>query len=342
MNFHFNAINLADFFQKLCKIGFLHQTADLSHEFEILKRFGTGSIIHHAYPQGLHISTSAMQLSQELRYSFALNNIFFEILYVKAGYLEIYNSRTQTMLRVLPGEYLLLQAESFSGWNRMPPHESLHFVTLKMKKNYVEHLAKNDLILPPEALRSAPLLPQKAPIPLQELLEKFFQSPYESLALKRLRLEGLFREVLAEFIFSSITQNAYQQLPEKPPHLNSDDASRLFFARQLIGERMSSPPSINELAKLSCLNTCKLKSGFKALFGCTIYGYLRQLRMEKAKLLLQDTQVSVHDIALQLGYANGSALSPIFKAHWGVTPMEYRQKQRLSRISTLSSDAAHL
>lgn len=102
------------------------------------------------------------------------------------------------------------------------------------------------------------------------------------------------------------------------------DTERLYMAKQVLTERMAAPPSIEELAKIVCLNTFKLKLGFKALFADTIYGYLRHARMEKAKLLLKNTRLSIHDIALQLGYCSGSSLSPIFKEHYGITPKQYR------------------
>ncbi|MNE86506.1 HTH-type transcriptional regulator YesS [compost metagenome] len=53
--------------------------------------------------------------------------------------------------------------------------------------------------------------------------------------------------------------------------------------------------------------------------------FLAELRVNKAKELLDDTQVSIQDIALQVGYANAITFGRVFKRVTGMTPGDYRK-----------------
>lgn len=65
-------------------------------------------------------------------------------------------------------------------------------------------------------------------------------------------------------------------------------------------ESLDHPPSLMQLAHQMGLNECTLKQGFRRVFKMSIFGYLRQCRMERAQLLLMQGQMSVHEAALAL------------------------------------------
>ena len=56
---------------------------------------------------------------------------------------------------------------------------------------------------------------------------------------------------------------------------------------------MDSPPSLKELAKLIGLNTYKLKTGFKELFGIPVFKYLQGKRLEKAFELIENKNMPI-------------------------------------------------
>jgi AraC family transcriptional regulator len=67
---------------------------------------------------------------------------------------------------------------------------------------------------------------------------------------------------------------------------------------------------------------------FREVFGCTIGGYARRARAEKAAALLRSTRRPLIDIALECGYGNASQFSRSFRAVFGVTPSAYRVLSR--------------
>lgn len=73
-------------------------------------------------------------------------------------------------------------------------------------------------------------------------------------------------------------------------------------------------------------NSVRLQQGFKSVFLQTIHGYQTFLRMEKAKILLITTDLSIKAIAVTVGYRITSKFAPIFKRHFGVTPSKYREE----------------
>ncbi|MBO8085424.1 MAG: helix-turn-helix transcriptional regulator [Marichromatium sp.] len=97
----------------------------------------------------------------------------------------------------------------------------------------------------------------------------------------------------------------------------------LLAARERLLSNLSEPPTIAELAQDTGLNQLKLKQGFKALFGTSIYALFQQHRMDRARQLLR--QHSVTETALMLGYSNISHFSAAFRKQFGVLPSETRK-----------------
>ena len=85
---------------------------------------------------------------------------------------------------------------------------------------------------------------------------------------------------------------AYDQflLPGKLYVKNDYDRERLVYARDYLLDNIDTPPSLTQLAKTAGINEYKLKRGFKEMFGNTVFGYLSEIRLEKAKSDLLDTQ----------------------------------------------------
>lgn len=64
---------------------------------------------------------------------------------------------------------------------------------------------------------------------------------------------------------------------------------------------------------------------FKSSTGYTIFSFLEQYRIKKAKNLLASKQFTITEIAEQLGYCNGFYFSKQFKKYEHVSPREYQQ-----------------
>jgi AraC family transcriptional regulator len=62
---------------------------------------------------------------------------------------------------------------------------------------------------------------------------------------------------------------------------------------------------------------------FKQSMGITLHQYILKCRVEKAKYLLQHSQLSVADIAIRVGFCDQSHLTRLFKRIVGVPPKQF-------------------
>jgi AraC-like DNA-binding protein len=85
---------------------------------------------------------------------------------------------------------------------------------------------------------------------------------------------------------------------------------------------------LQKLAELEGYNLTYYCEWFKKLTGVTPTAYIQTIRLEKAKELLAKTNLSVLQIAQQIGYDYHSSLTRLFKQHEKMTPLTYRQKNR--------------
>ncbi len=107
---------------------------------------------------------------------------------------------------------------------------------------------------------------------------------------------------------------------KRPSGLSRTDLSKLERAREILLDRMSLPPSLSELSRLIGLNEFKLKTGFKDRYGSTVFGYLREARLETAYRLLQEPDASVINVSVSVGYSNPSYFAEAFRGKYGMNP----------------------
>jgi len=97
--------------------------------------------------------------------------------------------------------------------------------------------------------------------------------------------------------------------------------------RDLLPERLADAPSLAELAGLTGLSPFALLRAFRRETGMPPHAYLNQLRVRRARLLL-DSGLAPADVAAQTGFADQAHLTRHFKRVVGVPPAAY-QRERL-------------
>ena len=84
----------------------------------------------------------------------------------------------------------------------------------------------------------------------------------------------------------------------------------------------------SDLAALAGYSEYYITRKFKEETGYFINDYIKFARMERAKLLLQSTDLSILEIAGQLGFATRSYFSQAFREITGMTPTQFREQKR--------------
>ncbi|MDR0701390.1 MAG: AraC family transcriptional regulator [Azoarcus sp.] len=121
-------------------------------------------------------------------------------------------------------------------------------------------------------------------------------------------------EAIACFLRENLTQRE-ADLPVPT------DCPRLLEAHALLEQTYSEDWNVLSLARIVGLNEKRLQSGFRALFGCSVYACLTRIRINAAVALLQ-RGASVTETAASCGFASLSHFSRIFRNHTGVSPKQ--------------------
>lgn len=155
-----------------------------------------------------------------------------------------------------------------------------------------------------------------APV-LQMVLNQLFNTQLTPHAMA-LFARGKMLELLSLY-FSSKTPDT-----EACPFLKDEEVIRkIKTAKDFLMQHMDNPPSLRQLARESGLNEYQLKTGFKEIYGTTVYGYLLNHKLDYARLLLDKGTLHVNEVAFQIGYSNPSHFIAAFKKKFGITPKKY-------------------
>ena len=87
--------------------------------------------------------------------------------------------------------------------------------------------------------------------------------------------------------------------------------------------------SLSMLAQSLNLSLSYLHHLFKAETGTTPARFLRSLRMERAKQLLETTSLTIEEIMISVGIRDKSHFAREFKKAYGLTPTRHRMAARL-------------
>lgn len=86
----------------------------------------------------------------------------------------------------------------------------------------------------------------------------------------------------------------------------------------------NAPLDLSRISKYLGINKCYFCNLFKKETGKTYSQFLNEIRVEKSKGLLANTNLSILEISLSIGYNNQNYYNMSFKKITGITPLKYR------------------
>ena len=100
---------------------------------------------------------------------------------------------------------------------------------------------------------------------------------------------------------------------------------RLLRARDAMDRTYADPLDVRALARIACVSEAHFIRTFRATFGETPHRYLQRRRVERSMWLLRETNRSVTDICLDVGFSSLGTFSRTFRDIVGVPPIAYRR-----------------
>lgn len=104
--------------------------------------------------------------------------------------------------------------------------------------------------------------------------------------------------------------------------------SRLRDSMEYISRNLSQPISISKLATTAKLSVSRYSHLFREQAGTTPQQYIEQQRLNRAQQLLELTQMSIKEIAYEVGFANPFYFTLRFNKRFGRSPRAYRQHRK--------------
>lgn len=141
----------------------------------------------------------------------------------------------------------------------------------------------------------------------------------------RVESRGIIFQLFARFLKEAVRGN-----------LNIDDRIRRSIVE--IRRNIFTPISLEHLGKKANLSKDHFIRLFKKETGYTPQQYINQKKVEQAQLILMTEEISVKNLAYQLGYEDPSYFCRLFRLRTGCTPLQYREMIKKSP-SNVSADA---
>lgn len=108
---------------------------------------------------------------------------------------------------------------------------------------------------------------------------------------------------------------------------------RIIKLKQQLGNRYEPNQIIKEMAQDFCVTPLYLNQLFKKQTGKTILQYDRDVRLEKAKYLLETTYKQIKEICYEVGFYNYEHFLREFKKKFGNSPKEIQKQSWLDRAN---------
>jgi len=95
-----------------------------------------------------------------------------------------------------------------------------------------------------------------------------------------------------------------------------------------IEEKLAEPVGVRELASQVHMSPFHFARRFKQAVGTPPHAYITQVRIERAKRLLDGTNLPLLEVATRVGYRTQAHFTGVFHRYVGTTPREYRVGNR--------------
>jgi len=153
------------------------------------------------------------------------------------------------------------------------------------------------------------------------LLQSLERALFEPPGYADLKVEYLARALAAHVLHKNTNLIAGTESAANVPLTNR----QVRLVINYIQDHLSSKIVLNDLATLLNLGQTSLTKRFKASFRQTPHQYLMEVRVSRARELLERSNLPVVEVAVLCGFADQTHLGTVFKGIVGMTPSQYRR-----------------
>ncbi|MCG8565971.1 MAG: AraC family transcriptional regulator [Desulfobacterales bacterium] len=153
---------------------------------------------------------------------------------------------------------------------------------------------------------------------MKTILFQIFNCPHQGV-IRKIYFESKAMELIA----CKLEQVIQNGLCSPVHRLAPGEEDRILTARDLLINRLQFPPSLPDLARQVGMSHPRLNRGFRRVFGCTVFEYLRRERLNYARMLMEENRFNLTQVAFEAGFCSSSHFATAFLRQFGVRPSEY-------------------
>ena len=139
---------------------------------------------------------------------------------------------------------------------------------------------------------------------------------------------GKIGDIRAEEKAQELAGGTAEEIPD-----SGEIPAELVKVKKYMDQNYGKKIGLNELADVAGFTKYYLSRLYKKYYNENIMDYLIRLRMDKAKELLEKSELSVKQISIQVGFTEPNYFTWTFKKINGDTPLKYRQEHKMEQES---------
>lgn len=207
------------------------------------------------------------------------------------------------------------------------PHDAIDSMAIGINKNFFYNLLQEDdpwmegIVNKME--RNQPFSFSKAAYRLTPEMFAVLNKIRSASSLSSLRTLHL-QNYVNELFLQQLQEITASEQPGYATGIRENDRKKLLALKAFLDAHFLQEHTLSELVKMTGLNTCKIKTGFKLLYGKSVFEYIRSKRMEYAHSLLVNGKYNITEVSLIVGYEHVQHFSTAFKKHYGAPPGKFK------------------
>ena len=250
----------------------------------------------------------------------------FEITYVTQGSVTVSVNEKQYVLSSGNGIFISSQAlHSFSLHGRekaiMP---NIVFLPVLLYgtgesvfwEKYMKHLLLDNAFMNVFLTRE---------IAWQAKLLDYAQEAFDCLTKEEYGYEFRVRSLLSEIALLLLENR--KNMDASLEKRNRTDINRLRTMLLYIQTHYTEPVSVQQIAGSAFISSRECIRCFKKIVGITPIQYVIEMRIQKAKQLLLETELPMLEVGISCGFEDQSYFTKVFRQKTGITPFQYRKQQ---------------
>lgn len=191
------------------------------------------------------------------------------------------------------------------------------FRCIELIGNYFDYFRRN------------PVAPEQVALSLMNLVSRINLRLVEEYRDSGIFIEDVPRAYWSEHYYIddlelAFAQNVFSALGRIKSGRPKTDTEIIREVKRHIDEKYNEDLSLDSISERFFISKYQLSRIFKKEIGINYWDYITQVRMEKACLLIQNTDMKMYEIAEKTGYDDISHFSTAFKKYFGKSPKEFK------------------